>query len=173
MSSPRPPAEGLQSAYDRLQERLGQVTRVRLSTVRAADFRRFAVACDHLDPVVMDDAAAVAAGLPSSVAPPSFVSSVMGWGEGPPSGELRPDGTGGDPLSGLPVEGLRLVGAGQQVEIHGPVVDGTELHLEITLEEVQLKQGRSGELVLLKIRKRFLDGHDRQLVVCDETFIGR
>src|SRR5262249_44520808 len=104
--------------------------------VSSRDFRRFAIAVDDLDPIYFDYDAARAAGYPSSVATPVFLSATMDFGHGPALAHLRPDGTGADRTSWLPLEGFRLMGGGQDLAFHSPVLDGADVRVRSTLESV-------------------------------------
>ena len=102
------------------------------------DFARFALACGEDDP--------------GDVAPPLFLTSVIEWGAGPPLRELREDGTGAAHDDFLPLEGLRLMGGGQELELGDDVVHGTEFTARPTLEDATLREGRSGPLLLIRVR---------------------
>nr|WP_281387164.1 MaoC family dehydratase N-terminal domain-containing protein [Jiangella mangrovi] len=102
-----------------------------------------------------------------------YLSSVMGWSPGPPESELRPDGSGTDETRGLPLEGLRLMGAGQELQFHHPARAGDRVVETTTLLSVRHKSGRTGDLLLLHVRREFADGAGRPLVTCDETFVAR
>jgi hypothetical protein len=65
------------------------------------------------------------------------------------------------------------MGGGQDLELHAPVIDGTRVSMELRLEGVELKQGRSGDLLLIKVIQIYRDAEDRPLVTCRETFIAR
>jgi acyl dehydratase len=141
--------------------------------VSSRDFRRFAIAVDDLDPIYFDDDAARAAGYPASVAPPVFLSATMDFGHGPALASLRPDGTGADRTSWLPLAGFRLMGGGQDLAFHRPVLDGTEVSARSTLEGVAEKEGRSGPFLLLALKTTYRDANDQLLVECDDTIIVR
>ena len=68
-----------------------------------------------------------------------------------PRGQLQPDGTphDGDMPLGDGDLGLRVMGAGEEMELVNPVVAGTEVVLETTLESVTAKQTRSGPCVFV------------------------
>jgi acyl dehydratase len=59
------------------------------------------------------------------------------------------------------------------VEFHAPVADGVELRVRSSLEDVSLKRGRSGGLILLTLKTVYADGEDRPLVTCSDTIIAR
>ncbi|MEN3284562.1 MAG: hypothetical protein V7607_5702 [Solirubrobacteraceae bacterium] len=104
---------------------------------------------------------------------PLMLSSTLEWGAGLPAAELREDGTGAGREGWLPLDGLRLMGGGQDLTFHAPVpVDGA-FTAEQTLEAVEHKRGSSGELLLLTIATEFRDEHGVLLTTCRETFIAR
>ncbi len=162
-----------ESAYERAKEIVGQVHRMDLGRMSRKEFQRFAYATGDLNPRYLDDEAARAVGLPEAVAPPLFLSGVMGWETGPAEEDLRPDGTGRSETAGLSLEGLRLMGAGQDLEFLHHVVDGTHVVADISLDDVQLKQGRTGPLLLVRILRRYFDGDGREVLTCRESFIAR
>ena len=161
------------AVYEKVKAQLGKTERVKLGTIRERDFQRFAVAGGNNNPLFFDAAAAKAASYPAVIAPPLFLSSVMGWEPGPLEEVLRSDGTGGQEVAALPVEGLRLMGGGQDLEFHRPAADGMEVTMELGPENVELKDGRSGQFLVITLTRRYRDQNDRLLVTCRETFIAR
>jgi acyl dehydratase len=158
---------------EELKPHVGRSERTDLGIVRAEAFQRFAVAADNLNPVFFEAETARAAGYPDAVAPPLYLSSVRAWTTGPPQDSLRPDGTTSREFAFLPLEGMRIMGGGQDLELHAPVTDGMRVSMELRLEGVELKQGRSGDLLLIKVTQIYRDDADRPLVTCRETFIAR
>ncbi|TDD70727.1 hypothetical protein E1262_08750 [Jiangella aurantiaca] len=148
------------AAAARLAAEAGVTRRRDLGALPARDLERFAVAAGGPPPV-------------DGAVPPLYLSSVMGWSAGPPEAELRPDGSGADETRGLPLDGLRLMGAGQELEFHGTVRAGDRVVEHTTLLDVRRKAGRSGDLLLLTVERRFTDEADRPLVTCRETFVAR
>jgi acyl dehydratase len=166
------PGMDVQAAYEAVSRRTGRSYQRDLGEIRTMDLQRFAVSVGDNLPTTMDPAAAAAAGLPAIAAPPLFLSAVMGWESGPPESELWPDGAAPDGLADLPVGGLRLMGGGQSLEFYRPVVAGTKVIQQTRIRDVQLKDGHSGQLLLIQVERVFLsDG--QTLVRCVETFIGR
>jgi acyl dehydratase len=161
------------AVYEKVKAAIGKTERVKLGTIREREFQRFAVAAGNLNPLYFDHAAAKAAGYSAIIAPPLYISSVMGWETGPSEDALRPDGTGGQEAAGLPVEGVRLMGGGQDLEFHHPVTDDMEVTMEVGPEKVELKEGRSGQFLVIALTRRYRDQNDRLLVTCRETFIAR
>src|SRR6185503_18834866 len=111
---------------------------------------RYALTIGAADPIHYDRETARAAGYADVVAPPNLLAAVVEWGVGTPERDLQPDGTpcdGDMPLGdGL---GLRVMGAGEEMELVNPVTAGTELVLETTLEAVTPKKTRSGPCVFV------------------------
>ncbi len=158
---------------EQLKPYVGRSERTDLGIIRKETFQRFAVAADNLNPVFFEPEAARAAGYPDAVAPPLFLSAVRNWQSGPPQDSLRPDGTTSHEFAFLPLEGMRIMGGGQDLEFHAPLTDGARVSMELRLEGVELKQGRSGDLILIKITQIYRDAAERPLVTCRETFIAR
>jgi hypothetical protein len=123
------------------------------------DFARFALACGEEDP--------------GDVAPPLFLPSTIEWGAGPPLRDLRTDGTGADRDAFLPLDGLRLMGGGQDLELGADVLHGTEFTARPRLEDATLREGRSGPLLLIRVRTEFRATDGRLLVASTETMIAR
>ncbi|WP_158581449.1 FAS1-like dehydratase domain-containing protein [Actinomadura spongiicola] len=147
----------LEEVCEDVRKRIGTVTRDDLGPVSARDFQRFAVAAGEP---------------PGATAPPLFLSSVLGWGAGPTGDALSPDGTG-DETAGLPLDGLRLMGAGQDLDFHAPVRDGTRVVRETSVEDVTLKQGGSGPFLVITMLRMFADESGTPLVTCRDNLIAR
>src|SRR6476469_5502220 len=145
----------LDDVCERVRDHVGKVIRDDLGVIAARDFQRFAVA--------VGDA-------PGDVAPPLFLSSVLGWDAGPAADALTPDGTG-DEKAGLPLDGLRLMGAGQDLDFHHPVRDGVRVVRETSVEDVTLKQGGSGPFLIITMLRAFSDDAGIPLVTCRDTLI--
>jgi acyl dehydratase len=159
--------------WEELKPYVGRSERTDLGIIRKETFQRFAIAADNLDPMFFEPEPAKAAGYSEVVAPPLFLSAVRNWQPGPPQDSLRPDGTTSHEFAFLPLEGMRIMGGGQDLEFHAPVIDGTRVSMELRLDGVELKQGRSGDLLLIKVIQIYRDAGDRPLVTCRETFIAR
>ncbi len=158
---------------EELKPYVGRSERTDLGIMRKEAFQRFAIAADNLNPIFFEPEAARAAGYSDTIAPPLFLSAVRNWQVGPPQDSLRPDGTTSHEFAFLPLEGMRIMGGGQDLELHAPVTDGARVSMELRLEGVELKQGRSGDLLLIKVIQIYRDADDRPLVTCRETFIAR
>ena len=73
----------------------------------------------------------------------------------------------------LPVEDLRIMGGGQELEFHRPVIAGTHVFMETAIETVQIKEGRSGTFLVVGLLRKYHDSENRLLATCRENFIAR
>ena len=149
----------LAAVHTRLLELVGTSGHEIHARADRRDFARFAIACGDEDP--------------GDVAPPLYLPSVIEWGAGPPLRELREDGTGAAHDDFLPLEGLRLMGGGQELELGDDVVHGTEFTARPTLEDATLREGRSGPLLLIRVRTEFRATDGRLLLTRRETLLAR
>jgi acyl dehydratase len=137
------------------QPRIGAIlSRRSLGTLDAVTIGRYAMTVGAADPSHYDAAAARAAGHAGVVAPPNLLAAMVEWGVGTPEAELGSDGTPQDgeiPLG----DGLRVMGAGEEMELVNPVVAGTEIVLETTLESITPKQTRAGTCVFVTTLNTF------------------
>lgn len=151
----------VESAYRSLRDLVGQRGPRVEATVTSRDISRFAFAVGETEH-------------DSEVAHPLLLSSTFEWGAGVPQSQLRADGTGTSSESWLPLEGLRLMGGGQDLTLHAPVTAGASFVAEQQLEAVELKEGDTGALLLLRVVTDYRDSGTGELLVnCRETFIVR
>jgi hydroxyacyl-ACP dehydratase HTD2-like protein with hotdog domain len=146
------PGTPLAAYYAQTQPKIGAVlSRRRLGTLDAVTIRRYAITIGVTNPIHYDQTAATSAGYADLVAPPNLLAATVEWGMGTPEAQLAPDGTpnGGDMPLGDRDLGLRVMGAGEEMELVNPVTAGTELRLETILEAVTPKQTRSGPCVFV------------------------
>ncbi|MER5434148.1 MaoC family dehydratase N-terminal domain-containing protein [Streptomyces sp. NPDC002588] len=139
------------------------------------DFCRYAAALNDVD-YLRRARAREAAGEPVA-APALFLAGTLSWQDGPAEQELRPDGlaTRESPCTqGLPV---RQVHGGQSVRLGRAPVAGDRVTAHRALTSADLRQGRSGDFVLLGVRTRFTAQADDEnededeLMVMDETIV--
>lgn len=146
------PGTPLAAYYAQTQPRVGAVlSRRSLGTLDAVTIGRYALTIGAADPAHYDAAAARSAGYADVVAPPNMLAAMVEWGIGTPEAQLQPDGTPNDgetPLGDGDL-GLRVMGAGEEMELVNPAIAGTEVMLETTLEAVTPKQTRSGTCVFV------------------------
>lgn len=162
-----------EAVYAETSKHIGIAAEQRLGRVTALQFQRFAIAAGETAARYYDNTEAVRQGLPGVVAPPLFLSAVMGWEAGPDEQSLRRDGTGRAEVASLPLTGLRLMGAGQELEFLNPVVDAQDITQKVSVDSAHLKQGKSGQMLLFTLLRRYFDQHGTELLRCHETFIAR
>lgn len=157
MSFTPEPGTPLGTYYAQTRPLVGTVlARRSLGTLDAVTIGRYAMTIGATNPVHYDADAARAGGHADVVAPPNLLASIVEWGIGTPEAELAPDGTphhGETPLGGD--LGLRVMGAGEEMELVNPVTAGTDLVLETTLEALTPKQARSGPCVFITMLNTF------------------
>jgi len=159
--------------YEQVKAQLGKTRRIPFGVINRRDVERFAFAVDDPNPLFFDDAFARAHGYSSAIAPPLYLSSVLGWESGPPQNSLAPDGNPRGDETALPLGGLRVMGGGQELEFHRPVTAGMEVVIEFSVSNVELKQGRSGPLLVIQLQKKFLTKDGALLVTCRENAVAR
>ena len=133
------------------------------------DFCRYAAALNDAD-YIHRARAQEEAGEPVA-APALFLAATMSWQDGPAEHELRPDGLASreSPCTrGLPV---RQVHGGQSVRLGRTPLAGDRVTARRALTSADLRQGRSGEFVLLGVRTRFTAPDGEDLTVMDETIV--
>lgn len=157
----------VREAYEALKAMVGASGPPYRGTVLVRDIERFAIASGDDDPAYVTD------GGGRRASPPLLLSSVREWGAGSPLDELRADGTGVGGEGWLPLAGLRLMGGGQDLSFHEDVLSDQSFTAVPTLEDVQLKEGGAGALVLLVITTEYRAPEGVKLVTCRETLIAR
>jgi hydroxyacyl-ACP dehydratase HTD2-like protein with hotdog domain len=158
VSCPLESGTPLTAYYGQTRPRVGEVlSRRSLGALDAVTIGRYALTIGATDPSHYDAEAARSAGYPDVVAPPNMLAAIAEWGIGTPEAHLQPDGTphDGDMPLGDGELGLRVMGAGEEMELVNPVTAGTELVLETTLEAVTPKQTRSGPCVFVTTLNTF------------------
>lgn len=161
--------EALERYRAHMEARIGERTRRYLGVIEPRMIRRYAIAINDLNPIYQEENAARAAGFDGLTAPPNFLAGIMDWSSGKPETELTPDGTDRDPASAA----LRVMGAGEEMELIRPVIAGMELYDEAAVESVELKSGRSGPLLFITIRHDFVDAAGSVFNRNRRTFLAR
>ena len=158
----------IRQAHDRLREYVGSVQVRGLGRISSRDARRFEAITAWRKPSYSQGEDAT----PSNLISPLHLSSVMVWDAGPFETDLAADGTTDEQIAGLPLEGLRLMGVGQDLEFLGTPLPDMELVQESSIADLQYKEGASGPLMIIKIERLFKSG-GQDLVRCIETFVAR
>lgn len=159
--------------YAAAKDSIGDVKTYSLGRMSALQFQRFAVAAGDKSRCYFDDEHARLQGYPAAIAPPLFLSSVLGWEAGPDEDCLRPDGAGRQEIGSLPLAGLRLMGAGQELEFFQPIVEGCQVTEEVSVDTAELKQGKQGKFLIFTLLRRYFDESRGELLRCRESFIAR
>lgn len=149
-----------------LQEQIGRSFAVILGQVDSRQTERLWMSVGRFDVMHLPRTTV------TEVVPPLYASSIMEWSSGVPEAKLNFDGTSLDQIGGLSLGGLRLMGVGQDLEFLAQIETGMELIQETTIEDVQLKTGKSGDLAVISIRRVFKN-NGQDMLRCTETFIGR
>jgi acyl dehydratase len=166
-------AVSFETVYQQIRALVGQTRTIPIGQLSRRDLERFAVAVDDPNPLFFDDAFAREHGYPGAIAPPLYLSSVLGWEAGPPERSLRSDGTPDNDAMAVPIRGLRVMGGGQELEFHRPVTAGMDVVMEFSVSNAELKHGRTGPLLVVQLKKRFLAADGTPIVTCRENFIAR
>lgn len=165
--------ELLDRAYAAARALVGTTREVALGRLGERDLQRFALVVGHTGAEYADPAAAAQAGYPALPAAPLYLTAVLGWDPGPPEDELLADGNSPHPLGEVPVDGLRVMGGGQDLTFHEPVLAGTEVVMHTRVHDVTRKEGRSGAMLVIEIHRSYVDTAGTLLVECRERFLAR
>ena len=161
----------LEQVCARARAQAGQVVSETLGALSVRDFCRYAVATGDRDyPMAarLDDAR----GRPV-LAPPLFVTGILGWDDGPATDDLRPDGLAPRDAPGTGDLPVTQVHGGQDVEIAERPAAGTVLRADRLIEGATAKRGRSGPLVVLRLATSFRDEHGTIMIASRESVVIR
>ncbi|WP_158703366.1 FAS1-like dehydratase domain-containing protein [Pseudonocardia dioxanivorans] len=161
-------------AYEKASAGVGKVQEIRIGVLDERALQRFALVVGHADGPYQDAAAAADLGYAGLLAAPLYLTAVLGWDTGPAESDLLADGNSRTPLGDVDVAGLRLMGGGQDLTFHEPVVAGLDVVMHAQVTAVTRKDGRSGPLLVIEVHRRYLEAGDgRLLVECHESFLAR
>jgi len=163
----------LEAAADQIRGQIGRVRRAEIGAVSPLWARRFALASGETDPIYFDDEAARAAGWVGTPLPPLLLSSVRSWEPGPSRDDLAGDGMSLVDAGYPRGHDVRSMGGGQSLELHADALAGVELATEAEVTGAQLKEGRSGDLLVVELERRFVTLDGEPLVTCRETRLFR
>jgi acyl dehydratase len=159
----------IETALAFVQGQIGEVRRTEIGAVSPLWARRFALACAETDPIFFDDEAAAAAGYAGTPLPPLLLSSTRSFAVGPDRDGLSEDGVVLSDVGYPAGSGLRTLGGGQSLRFHADALAGVELAVEAEVKSATTKDGRSGELLIVEVERRFLAADGELLLTCDET----
>jgi len=131
------------------------------ATVTAEGAQRYAQAVGDLNPIYFDEAAAIAAGYRTLVAPPTYVAYAVVQGR--PLSETKVDGlfTGDVPIR---LEVARIMFGGEEWDFLAPVHIGDTVTAESRLAALDQKDGSKGPFVRIT-RETTYRNHDGEVVV--------
>ncbi len=157
-----------------IRTRVGVATTRSLGTVTDVMIRRYARAIGESNPLYYDAEYARSRGYADVVAPPNLVTAVSVWDEGDDTADLRTDGTPAEiHLHGLPTSGVRVMGGGEDMEFHAPITAGTTLEERSTLIDAELREGRSGPVIVVRYRDDYRDDQGRLFVTSTRKVLVR
>jgi acyl dehydratase len=129
-----------------------------LGEISAAAVARYAAAIGDPNPLYSDPEYARSRGHADVVAPPNFIAAVINWAAGAPYERLREDGTEADThLPGVPAQGVRVMGGGEEMTFHEPVVAGMALTRTTVLGEVSERDSNQGSMLVARYRDVYRD----------------
>ena len=132
-----------------------------LGEISAVLIRRYAAAIGDTNPLYSDSLYARAQGHADVVAPPNFIAAVINWGPGAPYERLREDGTEADThLPGVPAQGVRVMGGGEEMTFRRPVVAGTVVVRSTELLDVTQRDSSQGPMLVVRYRDDYRDRED-------------
>ncbi|NEW27109.1 FAS1-like dehydratase domain-containing protein [Nocardia cyriacigeorgica] len=145
-----------------------------LGVVTASTISRYARAVGLTDPIHYDSEAARAHGFRDVVAPLNLLPSIVDWTAGAPVEELRPDGTSVDESTvGVPTSGYRIMGGGERMEFHEPLVAGDRVIVTARLVDVDLRQTRSGPMLVVRYHNGYRTDAGVLLMSCERSVLVR
>ncbi|MGE0304353.1 MAG: MaoC family dehydratase N-terminal domain-containing protein [Acidimicrobiia bacterium] len=163
----------IDAAAAELRDHIGQVTTTEIEPIPTWWAQRFAMACGETSAVFFDEAAAREEGWEAIPLPPLLLSSTRAWGAGVRTSELSPDGTVRHDV-GLPRNGgFRALGGGQRLAFVGDALTGVGYTAEAEIVGVEQKSGRSGDLLIVEMQRRFSIRGGELVLVCDESRVLR
>ena len=159
---------------ERLEQELGVSHHEQLGEVSPILSKRYAAAVGDRNPLYLDESAAAAAGYPNVIAPPNFIAAVITWSPGAPYDGLRDDGTEADThLPGVPAQGVRVMGGGEEMTFEKPVVAGTVLTRSTELIEVSMRESSKGTMIIARYRDLYSDAEGGALLRTVRTVLLR
>jgi len=162
------------AVLERLREEVGVEHTEDLGEVSPILIKRFAAAVGEQHPLYTDSDYARAQGHADVIAPPNFLTAVITWTPGAPYDSLREDGTEADThLPGVPAQGVRIMGGGEEMEFLEPVVAGTVVTRTTVLLDVNERESRSGRMLIARYQDSYTDPAGSRLLQSVRTVLLR
>lgn len=131
--------------------------------VDKSKIREFAQALGDENPIFFDEAAALAAGLPGIIAPPTFATAFKMWGEGGSTEHIK--AMGGDLL--------RLLHGGEEYEYHALILLGDVITGQTEVISIEEKEARSGHLDIVVLQTDYHNQRGERVIVARTTIVLR
>lgn len=147
-----------------VQQQVGRQERIRLGMLTERDAARFHVTVQGAVRGVERESPGIH---------PLLLSAILAWGDGPAEPDLLADGNSKDVFVDADLGGLRLMGGGQDLTFHKPIDTSTEYWMHVGIDSVEVKSGRSGEFIALRIVREYRDAEGELYTACRETFLAR
>lgn len=158
---------------DKVRRHIGDTSPPVTATVDALTAQRYARAIGDDDPIYFDAEAARQRGYEDVIVPPNFLPSYLDWTDGGDEADLRLDGTPKDEMAWIPLQGVRLMGGGEEMLFHKPLTVGTEVTLLSTLDDVTSHDSRSGLMMVLRIKNTYTAADGEPVLTSIRTVLGR
>jgi acyl dehydratase len=157
-----------------LEQEVGVAHSEELGEISATLIKRFAAAVGEESPLYTDSAHARAAGYADVIAPPNFLTAVINWNPGAPYDQLREDGTEADThLPGVPAQGVRIMGGGEEMTFIQPVVAGTVVMRTTVLLDVTERASSQGPMLITRYQDTYTDASGVRLLESVRTVLLR
>jgi acyl dehydratase len=157
-----------------LQQEVGVAHNEDLGEISAILVKRFAAAVGDPNPLYNDSDHARACGYADVIAPPNFLTAVINWNPGAPYDQLREDGTEADThLPGVPAQGVRIMGGGEEMTFLEPVVAGTVVMRTTVLLDVTERESSQGPMLIARYQDTYTDQSDVRLLESVRTVLLR
>lgn len=158
---------------DKIRASIGESAPEVRGTITTLMAQRYARSIGEDNPLYLDEDHARSKGHDGLLVAPNFLPSYMDWSDGGAESELRPDGTAADDMAWVPLEGVRLMGGGEEMIFHQPLVADSEVVLNSVLDDVSSRESRSGPMLILTIRNTYTTSDGAPILTSIRTVLGR
>lgn len=135
--------------------------------------QRYARAIGENNPLYLDPEHARAQGYTDVIVAPNFLPSYLDFSDGGDEQDLRPDGTPTEEMRWIPLDGVRIMGGGEEMVFHRPLVAGTDVVMDSALDDVTSRPSKGSLLMILKIRNSYRTADGESIMTSIRTVLGR
>nr|BFE59246.1 hypothetical protein GCM10020063_037720 [Dactylosporangium thailandense] len=158
---------------ERIRTHIGESSEPLHLRIDALTTRRYARAIGDDNPLYLDEEYARSKSYDGLVVPPNFLPSALDWTDGGPEQDLRLDGTPARELAWIPLEGVRIMGGGEEMQFHRVVTAGTDVVFTSVLHDVSTRESKSGLMLVLRLRNEYTGTDGTPLMTSMRTVLGR